>query len=127
MLGCVLYVACESFETFAFDVNHLDRRATNVVNVRAVASLTTETALRVLLVDDSSDDAEIVTRELRRGGRDVVVERVCEAETMRAALARQGWDLVISDWTMPTFSGGAALELLKAEGVDAPFIIFRAR
>jgi two-component system cell cycle sensor histidine kinase/response regulator CckA len=89
-----------------------------------VASLATETTLRVLLVDDSSDDAEIVTRELRRGGRDVVVERVCEAETMRAALARQAWDLVISDWTMPTFSGGAALELLKAEGVDAPFIIF---
>ncbi len=89
-----------------------------------MASLATETTLRVLLVDDSADDAEIVTRELRRGGRDVVVERVCEAETMRAALARQGWDLVISDWTMPTFSGGAALELLKAEGVDAPFIIF---
>jgi two-component system cell cycle sensor histidine kinase/response regulator CckA len=84
---------------------------------------TRQEALNVLLVDDSADDAEIVTRELRRGGRHVSIERVWEADTMRAALARQPWDLVISDWTMPSFSGGAALEVLKSERIDVPFII----
>jgi signal transduction histidine kinase len=80
-------------------------------------------ALRVLLVDDSADDGEIVTRELRRGGRQVAVERVCDADAMRASLARQSWDLVLSDWSMPTFSGAAALEVLKEAGLDVPFII----
>jgi signal transduction histidine kinase/ActR/RegA family two-component response regulator len=42
---------------------------------------------------------------------------------MRAALARRTWDLVLSDWTMPSFNGGAALDVLNAEGVTAPFII----
>src|SRR5882724_2660861 len=80
-------------------------------------------ALRVLLVDDSADDGEIVTRELRRGGRKVAVERVWDADGMRASLERQAWDLVLSDWSMPTFSGAAALEVLKAAGLDVPFII----
>ena len=77
----------------------------------------------MLLVDDSADDGEIVTRELRRGGRQVAVERVCDADAMRASLARQSWDLVLSDWSMPTFSGAAALEVLKEAGLDVPFII----
>ena len=79
--------------------------------------------LRVLVVDDSPDDADIVARELGRGGRQVLVERVCEANTMRAALLRESWDLVLSDWTMPSFSGDAALEVLKSQQVDVPFII----
>jgi signal transduction histidine kinase len=77
----------------------------------------------VLLVDDSADDAEIVERELRRGGRRVLIERVWDAEAMRSALARETWDLVISDWSMPSFSGASALEVLKGARVDAPFII----
>jgi signal transduction histidine kinase len=79
--------------------------------------------LRVLLVDDSADDAEIVIRELRRSGREVDVERVWNREAMQAALARQRWDLVLSDWTMPSFSGDAALEVLNSEGIEVPFII----
>jgi two-component system cell cycle sensor histidine kinase/response regulator CckA len=76
-----------------------------------------------LLVDDSADDAEIVIRELRRSGRKVDVERVWNREAMQAALARQRWDLVLSDWTMPSFSGDAALEVLNTEGIEVPFII----
>jgi signal transduction histidine kinase len=79
--------------------------------------------LHVLLVDDSEDDGALVTEELRRRWRRVDVERVCDAETMRAALARRTWDLVLSDWSMPSFNGGAALDVLNAEGVTAPFII----
>jgi signal transduction histidine kinase len=77
----------------------------------------------VLLVDDSVDDAEIVTRELKRSGREVFVERVCDGEALREKLRGGPWDLVLSDWTMPSFSGAAALEAVKAAGVEVPFII----
>ena len=42
---------------------------------------------------------------------------------MTAALARTTWDIVLSDFTMPAFSGPAALALLKATGHDLPFIM----
>jgi two-component system, cell cycle sensor histidine kinase and response regulator CckA len=80
-------------------------------------------ALNVLLVDDSADDAEIIIRELRRGGREISAERVFDADAMSASLRRRHWDLVLSDWTMPSFTGSAALELVKSAGVDVPFII----
>jgi signal transduction histidine kinase len=79
--------------------------------------------LRVLMVDDSADDAEIVARELQRGGRPVAAQRVYDAAAMRDCLEKQGWDLVLSDWSMPTFSGAAALEVLKSTSLDVPFII----
>jgi DNA-binding NtrC family response regulator len=79
--------------------------------------------LRVLIVEDSEDDAALLARELKRGGLDVVVERVDHAEAMRTALERGPWDLVVADYTMPRFSAPAALALLKERGLDLPFII----
>jgi hypothetical protein len=79
--------------------------------------------LRVLLIEDSEDDARLLVRELQRQGYSPTVERVESAPTMRAALQRRTWDIVISDWSMPNFSAPAALELLKEEGIDLPFII----
>jgi signal transduction histidine kinase/FixJ family two-component response regulator len=79
--------------------------------------------LRVLQIEDSVDDALLLLRELRRGGFAPVCERVETAETMTSALADREWDLVISDYSMPYFSGLAALELLKKSGLDIPFIV----
>jgi two-component system cell cycle sensor histidine kinase/response regulator CckA len=79
--------------------------------------------LRVLLIEDSEDDAALLLRALRPGGYDLTVERVETAETMRAALDRHPWDLVISDYSMPRFTGPAALQLLQEAGIDLPFII----
>ncbi len=81
------------------------------------------TPLRCLIVEDSEDDARLVLRQLRDGGFEVTAERVDTPEAMSAALARQPWDIIISDYKMPRFSGTAALELLKASGLDLPFII----
>ncbi|MDP3512374.1 MAG: hypothetical protein Q8S20_06465, partial [Sulfuritalea sp.] len=67
------------------------------------------TSLRLLLVEDSDDDATLVIRTLRRGGFDVQHERVDSAAAMTAALARQQWDAVISDFRMPGFTGLDAL------------------
>ena len=79
--------------------------------------------LRLLLIEDSQDDAHLVLREVERGGYDVEVERVETAEGMRAALRRQPWDLILCDFSLPRFSAPKALELLKESGIDLPFII----
>jgi EAL domain-containing protein (putative c-di-GMP-specific phosphodiesterase class I)/CheY-like chemotaxis protein len=76
-----------------------------------------------LFVEDSDEDAELVLRELRRGGFDVAFERVDTSEAMGAALAERPWDLVLCDYAMPRFSAPAALALMKAALVDLPFFI----
>jgi PAS domain S-box-containing protein len=80
-------------------------------------------SLNVLLVEDCADDAVLITRELADGGYEVNVERVETAEAMRAALARQPWDVVLTDYTMPRFSAPAALDVLRRSGHDLPFIV----
>lgn len=79
--------------------------------------------LRLLLVEDSEDDVALMLRELRRGGYDPAHERVDTPEAMGAALDREVWDLVISDYYMPSFTGLAALALLQERELDVPFII----
>lgn len=82
--------------------------------------------LRVLFVDDSDSDAQLLLWELRHAGYHLFWERVDTAEAMGAALTRQQWDVVISDYSMPGFSGRDALQLLHASGLDLPFIIVTA-
>jgi PAS domain S-box-containing protein len=77
----------------------------------------------VLLAEDSETDAKLVVKELRRAGHEIEFERVDTSAGMRAALARGGWDLVISDWAMPGFGAQAALRLLREIDLDLPFII----
>ncbi len=77
---------------------------------------------RVLIVEDSEDDALLLVRELQRGGYDVSFERVETAGAMTAALDNRQWDIVLADHTMPHFSGYDALRLLKKKDLDLPFI-----
>src|SRR6266849_5834113 len=82
------------------------------------------TPLRLLLVEDSPDDAALVLRALKRGGYDPILERVdTPAATKAALLDPQGWDLVICDYRMPEFSAPAALALVHESGLDLPFFI----
>jgi signal transduction histidine kinase/FixJ family two-component response regulator len=78
--------------------------------------------LRVLIIEDSEDDAALLVRRLRRATFDVTSERVETPDAMAASLNSQPWDIVIGDYTLPRFSGLAALELLKKSGLDIPFI-----
>ena len=79
--------------------------------------------LHLLIVEDNEDDALLAVRELRRGGYNVMFERVETAPAMAAALEKRVWDLVLADYSLPQFTGAAALELLKSSGLDIPFII----
>ena len=79
--------------------------------------------LRVLLIEDVEADAELVIRELRRGGFDVTSARVDTPEALLERLPSQPWDLVMSDYSMPRFSAPQALRLVKAYAPDLPFII----
>ena len=84
--------------------------------------------LRVLLVEDSENDALLILRELRRGGYEPVSRRVETAAGMEAVLEEGAWDLVISDHSMPAFNSIAALDLVRGKGfVDLPFIIVSGR
>ena len=79
--------------------------------------------IRLLLIEDSENDALLLELELRRGGYDVSLQRVQTAAEMRAALSKQTWDAIISDYSMPEFDMPRALALLQETGLDLPFII----
>jgi PAS domain S-box-containing protein len=81
------------------------------------------TPLRVLIVEDSMDDAVFLVRHLKQNGYDVSYERVYSAAACSAALEQHTWDIVIADYTLPGFSGMEALALCKERGLDIPFII----
>ena len=80
--------------------------------------------LRLLLVEDSENDAALVLRELRRGGLAVTSERVESRDAMSAALDRTPpWDLVISDYSLPTFDAPGAIALVRERDLGLPIII----
>src|ERR1043165_881069 len=80
-------------------------------------------ALKILLVEDSEDDAELLLLELRRGGYAPVARRVAGAEEMRTALSEETYDVVICDYVMPGFGGLEALALFRQKGMQIPFLV----
>ncbi len=85
------------------------------------------TPIRVLIVDDSEDDALLLCRQLRSDGYEPSFGRVDTAEALDAALERQAWDIVLSDFVMPQFNGLEAVRQVKGKGLDIPIIIVSGR
>ena len=79
--------------------------------------------VKVLIVEDSEDDAKLELRALRQGGFDPTHRRVQTAKDVTQALADESWDAVISDFAMPGFTGLDALRILRSTGLDIPFIL----
>ena len=79
--------------------------------------------LRLLQVEDSVIDAALIEGTLTKAGYTVYCERVVNAKEMRAALARQPWDLIIADYRLPHFDAPSALLLLHQSGHDIPFMV----
>ena len=78
--------------------------------------------LRVLIIDDSEHDTTLIVRTLQGAGYELRYERVWTAEALSAALDRESWDLAIADYALRSFSGIAALRLLRQHDVDLPFL-----
>lgn len=83
----------------------------------------TKISLKVLVVEDSHDDAELLVHALKQAGYDPSYALVQNAQGMRAQLRKMDWDMVISDYVIPGFGGMAALKVLRDSGRDIPFII----
>ncbi len=79
--------------------------------------------LRVLLIEDSENDAQLVLRQLQRANYAPEPRRVQTAEELRAALRTARWDLILSDHSMPEFSAPDALGIVRQHGDDIPFIV----
>lgn len=79
--------------------------------------------LRILLVEDNPMDAQLILRTLQLAGIDPECECVENAEQFSGALEAARWDVILSDYQLPSFGGPQALEMLKASGREIPFIV----
>lgn len=79
--------------------------------------------LRVLIVEDSEFDAQMITSLVRKSGYEVVSERVETSDAMGKTLREKRWDIILSDYNLPSFSAPEALKLLQESELDLPFII----
>jgi len=81
------------------------------------------TALQLLVIDESEDDARLIVRQLQHGGYEVVWERVATAAALTAALQHHAWNVLTCEWHVPQCSQATTLAILKAHAVDVPVII----
>ncbi len=79
-------------------------------------------ALRLLLVEDNEDDAALVARELRRAGYDLTLQRVDTRAGLEHALDAP-WDVIVSDYRMPTLDAPTAIALVRSRDLNTPCII----
>jgi len=79
--------------------------------------------LNILVIEDSDDDGLLIAEELRRGGYEPIYDRVENPETLRHALAKNSYDIIISDYSLPQFNAMEALEIVQESGTDIPVIV----
>jgi CheY-like chemotaxis protein len=78
--------------------------------------------LKLLVIEDSDDDAELIAEELRRSGLALAVRRAENAQELTAAL-EDDYDVIVSDYSLPQFTAADALRLVQDTGKDIPFIV----
>jgi len=79
--------------------------------------------IRLLMVEDSEDDALLIIRALKKGGYNQEHERVETATAMEKALKEKQWDVILCDYKMPKFNVPSAIALLKEINIDIPMIV----
>ena len=82
-----------------------------------------EDLVRVLIVEDSEDDALLISKQLDRGGLKHYSRRVDNRDAFEKAIRDECWDVIISDYSLPMLTGLDALYALKTADLDIPFII----
>ncbi len=91
--------------------------------VNAPDELVQARPLRALLIEDSEVDAGLLVRELKRSGYAPYWVRIYDENSLRDALAAEPWDIVLSDYSMPQFTGLDALRIVREHDNDIPFIL----
>src|SRR3984885_2386508 len=81
------------------------------------------TPLRVLILEDNPRDVELCTQELKKAGFELQVDAVNTEEAFATKLQSCVYDLILSDFRVPTWSGVEAFHLLKQSGKDIPFVL----
>src|SRR5690606_10177828 len=79
--------------------------------------------IKILQVEDSERDAELILRAVERAGYEVEGQRVETPEAMELALAERHWDVILVDYMMPRFDGFRALEIVRRRGEDIPVLV----
>lgn len=82
--------------------------------------MASENAIRILIIEDSDDDTQLLIRSIKKGGFEPQVMRVDTPEALIEAM-EQHWDIVLSDYSMPKLGGKEALELVQKHNQDVPF------
>lgn len=80
-------------------------------------------SLRVLIVEDSQDDALLIVRELKKGGFSPIWERVQSSSELKAVLRQQSWDMILSDYSMPQFNAIDAIKIVREVSPELPCIV----
>ncbi|MGE5401448.1 MAG: sensor histidine kinase [Ignavibacteriales bacterium] len=80
-------------------------------------------SIRILIIEDNDDDAELLLLKLKKAGYSLSYEIVLDEESMKAALEGGQWDAIISDYRLPSFNALAALEIAQKHDPDIPFIV----
>ncbi|ACM18400.1 response receiver histidine kinase [Geotalea daltonii FRC-32] len=83
--------------------------------------------IRILILEDSEEDAVLLVRELKKGGMDLSHERIDTPTALERALVQRTWDIIIADYRMPGFNAVEALEILRGTDMDIPFIILSGK
>src|SRR5438128_157108 len=83
--------------------------------------------LRLLLIEDSQEDADLILRELARGGYEPDCHRVETNAAIATALENESWDVIISDFFVPHVAVVETLALVKRRGLDAPFVVVSSK
>lgn len=79
--------------------------------------------VRVLIVEDSKDDADLMVRQLRKGGFKPKSHRVESSDGLSNALKKETWDILLCDHNMPGFDSVQALRILNESEADIPFLL----
>ena len=78
--------------------------------------------LRLLMIEDSEDDALLIIRNLKKGGFNLVYERVETAAAMKKVLKEKQWNIILCDYGLPKFNAPSAIALLNETNIDIPLI-----
>ena len=79
--------------------------------------------LRILIIDDSEQDALLIIRDLEKDGYHPFYERVETDDAMKKALQEKQWDMILCDCNLQKFNAPSAIAVLKEANIDIPLII----